>query len=432
MRIGIIGAGMIGLSLGYLLSGEHEVMIFEKEPDIGGLARSFRYGGSDIDRYYHFLFLNDYHTISLSKELGIDNTLRWNWPTMALYIDRKLYPFSTPWDLLRFPRFTLLDKLRFTLVTILISRLTNWKPLEQENGFEWFEKVYGHNIADMLWKPLMRKKFQEYCAKVNAAWSWNEIFRRSKCRKGFGKEKLGSFEGETKTLISSLESRITSNGGKILTNSVLRKITKNEEEIEVTSNKGKHFFDAVFSTVPSQVLNPYLPDEFKIKSPEKEYLSIRCATFLLKKPLSEHFLINVLDKDLPQAVIVETTNLNRRSPHRVYVPYYTPYKSRVYTMSDEEFRKMNLAFLQRINPNLKESDVILFRSAKDRFAQTIFDKGYSEKMDPYCTPLPGLYLTNQSHIYPVRSGINECIRLSKYLVRDLDPGLKERHFIVSE
>ena len=39
MKIGIIGAGISGLSLGQLLKDDFNVEILEKEPFVGGIAR---------------------------------------------------------------------------------------------------------------------------------------------------------------------------------------------------------------------------------------------------------------------------------------------------------------------------------------------------------------------------------------------------------
>jgi protoporphyrinogen oxidase len=45
MKICIIGAGITGLTLGKLLHDRHEVIIFEKQPYIGGIARTKKVDG---------------------------------------------------------------------------------------------------------------------------------------------------------------------------------------------------------------------------------------------------------------------------------------------------------------------------------------------------------------------------------------------------
>ena len=55
-KIGIIGGGPAGLALAHELSAcGLEVSLFEAAPELGGLARSFRFGDVTIERYYHFI-----------------------------------------------------------------------------------------------------------------------------------------------------------------------------------------------------------------------------------------------------------------------------------------------------------------------------------------------------------------------------------------
>jgi protoporphyrinogen oxidase len=57
VRFVILGAGLSGLSCGVALAENgHEVVIIEKESEVGGLARSFRINGCTFDYGPHFLF----------------------------------------------------------------------------------------------------------------------------------------------------------------------------------------------------------------------------------------------------------------------------------------------------------------------------------------------------------------------------------------
>lgn len=60
MRIGILGAGIAGLSAGYFLRQSFEdIHIHEASDAVGGLARSFLWHGFDCDLAPHRLFTND-------------------------------------------------------------------------------------------------------------------------------------------------------------------------------------------------------------------------------------------------------------------------------------------------------------------------------------------------------------------------------------
>lgn len=72
MKVGIVGAGIMGISLGYFLTQKGvEVEIFESTGDIGGLAGPLQLeDGTEVDRYYHTILSSDRHLASLCQELG--------------------------------------------------------------------------------------------------------------------------------------------------------------------------------------------------------------------------------------------------------------------------------------------------------------------------------------------------------------------------
>ena len=56
MNIGIVGGGILGLSLAfYLQKRGHEVAVYERNSYLGGLASSFDYGDFVWDRFYHVI-----------------------------------------------------------------------------------------------------------------------------------------------------------------------------------------------------------------------------------------------------------------------------------------------------------------------------------------------------------------------------------------
>ncbi len=75
-RVVIIGAGLTGLSTAYHLEqlGFFDYVIFEKEPEIGGLCRSVTNNGFTFDYTGHLLHINDpYVKILIEKLVGFHN-----------------------------------------------------------------------------------------------------------------------------------------------------------------------------------------------------------------------------------------------------------------------------------------------------------------------------------------------------------------------
>ena len=58
----VLGGGALGLTLAYRLAqGGERVVVFEREPEAGGLAAGFRVGenGPWLEKFYHHLFRTD-------------------------------------------------------------------------------------------------------------------------------------------------------------------------------------------------------------------------------------------------------------------------------------------------------------------------------------------------------------------------------------
>ena len=135
MKIAIIGGGLAGMTTAFYLSRRgHRVTVYEKEKDLGGLARSFALKNNFLEEYYHHIFLTDTYTIKLIEEAGLDSGLVWEESRMGLYCDNSVYAFGTPLDLLRFKPLSLIDKLgllsvlltnsfRLSLLSLVLSAL---------------------------------------------------------------------------------------------------------------------------------------------------------------------------------------------------------------------------------------------------------------------------------------------------------------------
>ena len=118
MRICIIGGGLTGLVAAHALAGEHEVQLLEKMPYLGGCLSSYEVNGYWIERYYHHCFSGDNHLFALLRGLGLFESLEWRTGTTGYYSGGIIYPLNTPWEILRYPELTLVDKARLAFLTL--------------------------------------------------------------------------------------------------------------------------------------------------------------------------------------------------------------------------------------------------------------------------------------------------------------------------
>src|SRR4051812_3389580 len=104
MRIAILGAGFTGLAAGLRLAQKgHEVVIFEKENVVGGLAVGFKRQNWDwsIEKGYHHWFTNDSSALNLAKEIGINVIIKR--PITSVFVKNDLSQLDSPLNLMTFP-----------------------------------------------------------------------------------------------------------------------------------------------------------------------------------------------------------------------------------------------------------------------------------------------------------------------------------------
>jgi protoporphyrinogen oxidase len=117
MRIGIIGGGLTGLTAAQRLTHEHEVDLFEKMPYLGGCLSSYNVNDYWIERYYHHCFSHDTSLFALIDELGLSDRLEWRTGTTGYFVHNRIYPLSTPLQILMYPELSLIDKIKLGLLT---------------------------------------------------------------------------------------------------------------------------------------------------------------------------------------------------------------------------------------------------------------------------------------------------------------------------
>ncbi|MGB9883694.1 MAG: FAD-dependent oxidoreductase, partial [Microgenomates group bacterium] len=88
MKIAILGGGVTGLTAAYYLSKQdHQITIFEKNANFGGLASGFKEKNWQwsLERAYHHIFSNDNDILEFSKEIGFNKFFFKSPITASLY-----------------------------------------------------------------------------------------------------------------------------------------------------------------------------------------------------------------------------------------------------------------------------------------------------------------------------------------------------------
>jgi protoporphyrinogen oxidase len=417
-RVVVIGAGAMGLAAAYhALKRGHAVTLLEAAPEPGGMAAHFDLGGLSIERYYHFVCKADRATFDLMAELGIGAKMRWVPTSMGYFVDGTLHPWGDPLSLLRFPKLSLIEKLRYGAMMFMASRRRDGRSLEHVSAKDWITGWCGQAVYERLWAPLFRLKFFEYADNISAAWIWTRFKRVGTSRRSLFQEELGYIEGGSQTLIQALVDAIAARGGTLRLATPVSRIEVADGRVTgVTAGAETVPADAVISTVPTPYVTRLLPD-----MPERaRYAAIAnigvvCVVFRLKRSVTPHFWVNIADPRFEIPGIVEFSNLRPAGDTVVYIPYYMPTTHPKFARDDAAFRAEGLAYLRLINPAIGETDVVAFHVGRLRHAQPVCPPGFAAMLPPVETSIQGLQIADTCFYYPEDRGISESVRFGKLM-----------------
>lgn len=428
MKVGVIGAGITGLTCAYEL-GKYgmDVTLMESENEAGGIAGTFNFNGYSLEKYYHHFFKSDTYIRKLLNELGMDDKVHWLESKMGFFIDIKLYDFGTPISLLKFKPLGISGKLNFGMATLKLLCTDDYRNFENITAREWILKNAGREVYEKIWKPLLITKFEDRYDSISMAWFWGKIKLRGTSKEK-GKEVLGYIEGGTGNLIHALENKIIGQGSKIIFNCHVNRIQK-KGAFEVETSCGQLSFDRIICTAPMpeyiRMSDSILPSNYVSREKAIEYTAVACMVLMLDRQFSKYYWLNIGDDKIPFGGLIEHTNFigceKYGGYHILYISNYVYRDSIYYSMDPDSMIDNYMPFLKCINPSFEKNWILNKYLFKDEYAQPVIKTGYSNIRPAFETPVEGLYISNMCCIYPEDRGMNYAIRdgieVSKMLQR---------------
>ncbi len=426
MNIAIIGAGAGGLTAAFdLLRHGHKVTIFEREENPGGLAGGFKKEEWDwsIEKYYHHWFWTDKPILKLIDELGLAENVIFNKPKTVVYHAGKFYPLDSISAVLKFPGFSLIEKIRFGLVTAYLKYISGWKNLEKFTAVNWIKKFYGENLFKIFFKPLLMGKFNEHYKDVNMAWMWARFKARS--------AKLGTYRGGFQAFLDDFTDILRKNGAVFKFNTTVKEISRypNGKFSIITDGISYEQFDQVLVTLPPPLLKKLVPDfpmDYFLDLEKQKSTGAIVMIFSLNKPLSRegYYWYNLpKNSGFPFLALVEHTNFldeERFNGNQiVYCGDYLDSSHPYFSYSKDDLAELYLSAFRKINPDFSKTWVNEFWLFKTPFAQPIPEINHSTNILNIKTPIDGLFLATISQIYPWDRGTNFAVAFAHQAVRTM-------------
>lgn len=417
MRVGIIGAGFTGLAAAYELQKKgHDVVIFEKDTQPGGLAVGYKETEWNwtLEKHYHHWFTNDSSVLNLAKEINFPVLIKR--PKTSVFLKNTTYQLDSPKAILSFPRLTFFEKIRMSLVLAFLRFNPFWKPLEKFKATQILPILMGKKAYSLLWEPQLRNKMGKYADEISLVWFWTRIYKRT--------PSLAYPEGGFLRFAEELARTIEEKGGKIHYSAETIEINDAEKvTIKVeTDKKGEEYtFDKIIVTLPSFLflkLAPQLPESYKNKLVKLRGLGATNMVIRLNEPFMKDgtYWLSICEKNAPVMVVVEHTNLMDKkqfnNEHLIYVGNYPEPTSKEFLMSKNELLKMYDPLLKKINPDYQK-DIIDYEVFRAPFAQPIVPMNYSKLIPSITTPLPHVFLANIEQVYPWDRGTNYAVELGQ-------------------
>jgi protoporphyrinogen oxidase len=435
-HFGIVGGGLLGLTLALRLrSRGYRVTLLEAADHVGGLADAWQLGDVTWDRHYHVTLLSDAHLRGLLRELGLDEQMQWRRTQTGFLVDGKLHSLSSVWEFLRFPPLGLFDKLRLGWTIWYASKLRDSRPLEEIPVADWLLRHSGRRTLERIWLPLLKAKLGAAWERTSAAFIWATIQRMYAARhSGHKHELFGYLPGGYARMLAVFRQRLIELGVEIRTGCNVAQVRESEAGgIEVLECSGRTSpFDRVVVTTPAAVA-AQICSQFTATESERlrsvEYAGILCASLLLKRPLAGYYVTNITDA-APFTGVIEMTALvdpAEMGGHTlVYLPKYVAADDPSWTRSDGEIQAEFVEALARLYPQFSPDDVLAFRLSRVRHVFALSTLGYSRRVPPVESSIPGLFLVNSAQIVNSTLNVNETVRLAEASLTTLCQPLPQR------
>jgi protoporphyrinogen oxidase len=389
LDIGVIGAGVAGLSAAYDLARRgHRVTVYEARPYVGGLSAGFR-------------------------------DERWEWSLERFYHQGGIYPLDSPLRVLAFRPLPFPDRVRFGLVTAFLRYTPFWRPLERQAAHTWLSRALGKRAYEVLWEPLLIGKFgDEFYRQVNLAWFWARLAKRT--------PRLGYFVGGFQALWDEVAQRVQALGGTMRLESHVRQIRRDGERLRLTLAAGDVLHDRVLATCSPGMLRertPELPAAYAAGLESLHSLGAVVLVLALNQRLTAtHYWINLPKReDFPFLALVEHTNYispeHYGGDRLVYCGDYLPAEHPYFSAEPEALLERFAPALQRVNPAFSPTWVRRMWKFSEIYAQPVPLLNHSRHIPPMETPVPGLYMANMSQVYPWDRGTNYAVQMGREAAR---------------
>jgi protoporphyrinogen oxidase len=441
VKVAIIGAGAAGLAAAWdLARAGHTVTVYEAEAQVGGLAAGFKdpAWGWTLEKFYHHWFATDHDVLGLIEEIGHADRVLFRSPTTSIWSENGNFPLdkavlpnptlSRVVTVFGMPKLSLISKLRFGLVGVLLKLYPNGLSLEKHTADSWMQRMAGRQAHAMIWRPLLISKFGALYDQVNMAWMWARLYKRT--------ARLGTYVGGFQAMLGDLAEAVRGAGATIsLKTPVVRIAPVAGGGLEVQAGaRGGRFDRALCTAGPAELLKlvPDLPDPYAAQVQALRSTGAVALILALDRQLMTdgtywlNLPANSPDKSrnpFPFLALVEHTNYvpadHFGGDRIVYLGDYVAADHEYFRLSEDELAERFLPSLRKVNPDFSPDWIRKWWLFRAPYAQPVPFVNHSQNIPPIQAPIAGLYWASMSQVYPWDRGTNYAVEIGRRAARML-------------
>jgi protoporphyrinogen oxidase len=426
----VVGAGMVGLVVALRLrQAGHQVTLIERGSSVGGLVSSHTVGPVSWDQHYHVTLASDSAWRSILKELDLDDSIVWKTTRTACLADGTLLPVSSPQEFLRFTPISLLDRLRLGGTLFWATLVKDGRKLEQVPVEKWLRRLSGNSAFDRFWRPLLRAKLGTAYTEASAAFIWATAQRLGKARKnGLDAEKFGYVPGGYANTLKVFADRLRADGVDVKTGADISSISTGSIRFTDGSLMSADDIIVTASTKVARRLITDLSATEQALLDQVQYQGVIDVSLVLPKQLCDYYLTYLLDDTILTGVVdmsslVDSSELDGHG--LVYLPRYAAPDDPLFDLDDDAIVARFTADLARVYPQFDPSMVIAAKVAKVREVFSVPTIGYSDRVLPFATSVPGVWIANSAQIVNGTLNVDESVQLAERAIRGLLASIHE-------
>ena len=393
MKTAVLGGGLSGLTLAYLL-GERsvDVEVLEKEQECGGLMRTLRQDGFTFDfGGSHIIFSKNNEPLDFLLNLLGENRVQRKRNTKVLYKGCYVkYPFENGLaDLPKQDNFECL----YSFIENLLAK-EQGKVASPVNLKEWFYYTFGSGITDKYLVPYNEKIWKHPLEDMTMEWvervpnpPVEDIVKASLGIETEGYKHQSSFyyplNGGIEAVIEALKQKVS---GKVVVGFEVKKVRKEGSSWIVSNGEEERVYSSVVSTMPIQDLIAAMdaPKAVRKAVGDLQYNSVVSVMLGLDAAkINDYSWLYLPDKaTLSHRVSFPSNyspNVAPDGKSAVLAEVTCKQDSDVWKMSDEEITQQVVGDLHRLKV-IDKSKVCFAAAKRSKYAYVITDMGYDENL----------------------------------------------------